>query len=234
MDFIELLSNMALELQDAETPEATADTISQYGRLAVDADEAGIMLVHGKGRIETPAATGSVVDTAHQLQAKFNEGPCLDAVKGGDDTYLVTNTAADPRWPKWGPAAADLGYFSVIGASLETHSRRIGSLNIYAHRPDAFTKGEAETVKWLATHASVAMAAASEQADLRTALANRTMIGQAEGILMNALGIDQHRAFAYLQRLSQDSNVKLAKIAEQIIENRDSIGRGGPQAVPTD
>ena len=233
MDFIELLSNMALELQDAETPEATAETISQYGRIAVDADEAGIMLVHGKGRIETPAATGSVVDTAHQLQAKFNEGPCLDAVKGGDDTYLVTNTAADPRWPKWGPAAADLGYFSVIGASLETHSRRIGSLNIYAHRPDAFTKGEAETVKWLATHASVAMAAASEQADLRTALTNRTVIGQAEGILMNALGIDQHRAFAYLQRLSQNANVKLAKIAEQIIENRDSIGRS-PEASPPD
>src|SRR5687768_10217694 len=98
MDLIELLSNMALELQDADTPAATAETISEYGRIAVDADEAGIMLVHGKGRIETPAATSSVVDTAHQLQATFNEGPCLDAVKGGDDTYLVTNTAEDPRW----------------------------------------------------------------------------------------------------------------------------------------
>lgn len=230
MNFIELLSNMALELQDAETPAATADTISQYGRIAVDADEAGILLVHGKGRIETPAATGSVVDRAHQLQGKYNEGPCLDAVKGGDDTYLVTNTAEDPRWPNWGPAAADLGYFSVIGASLETRSRRIGSLNLYAHRPNAFTKGEAETVKWLATHASVAMAAASEQASLRTALESRTSIGQAEGILMNAFGIDQHQAFAYLQRLSQDANVKLAKIAEQIIENGDSIGSSLPQA----
>ena len=225
MDFIELLSNMALELQHAETPEATADTISQYGRIAVDADEAGIMLVHEKGRIETPAATGSVVDTAHQLQAQFDEGPCLDAVKGGDDTYLVTNTAEDPRWPKWGPAAADLGFFSVIGASLETHTRRVGSLNIYAHRPNAFTKGEAETVKWLATHASVAIAAVNEQAGLRTALGNRTLIGQAEGVLMRALGIDETQAFAYLQRLSQDSNVKLTKIAEQIIEDRDAIGR---------
>ena len=234
MDFIELLSNMALELQDADTPAATADTISQYGRIAVDADEAGIMLVHGKGRIETPAATGSVVDTAHQLQAEFNEGPCLDAVKGGDDTYLVTNAAEDPRWPRWGPAAADLGYFSAIGASLETRARRIGSLNIYARRPDAFTEGDAETVKWLATHASVAMAAAAEQADLRIALGNRTLIGQAEGVLMHALGIDQNRAFAYLQRLSQDSNVKLTEIAEQIIENRDSIGRGSPQAGPSD
>ena len=44
MQLIELLSNMAQELQDAETPEATAETISQYGRIAVDADEAGIML----------------------------------------------------------------------------------------------------------------------------------------------------------------------------------------------
>jgi GAF domain-containing protein len=232
MDFIELLSNMALELQDAETPEATADTISQYGRIAVDADEAGIMLVHGKGRIETPAATSAVVDDAHQLQAKFNEGPCIDAIKGGEDTYLVTNTALDPRWPKWGPAAADLGYFSAIGASLETRSRRIGSLNIYAHRPIAFTEGDAETAKWLATHASVAMAAAAERAGLRAALGNRTLIGQAEGIIMNAYGIDEHQAFAYLQRLSQNSNIKLTKIAEQIIENRDRIGSGVPVPIP--
>ena len=225
MNFIKLLSDMALELQDDETPAATSETISQYSLVAVDADEAGIMLAKKRGRIETPAATSSEVDIAHQLQAKFDEGPCLDAVKGGEDTYLVTNAAADPRWPKWGPAAADLGYFSVIGASLETRSRRIGSLNLYAHRPDAFTKDEAETVKWLATHASVAMAAAKEQAGLRAALGNRTLIGQAEGVLMRALGIDQNRAFAYLQRLSRDSNVKLAKVAAQIIENRDAIGR---------
>jgi GAF domain-containing protein len=225
VDLIELLSNMALELQDAQTPAATAETISQYGRLAVDADEAGIMLVVAKGHIETPAATGSVVDRAHQLQAKFNEGPCLDAVLGGDDTYLITNTAEDPRWPDWGPAAADLGYFSAIGASLETRERRVGSLNLYAQRPGAFTEGDAETVKWLATHASVAMAAANEKAGLRTALANRTVIGQAEGVLMRAFGIDEDQAFAYLQRLSQDSNVKLSKIAEQIIENRDTIGK---------
>ncbi|MFZ0141828.1 MAG: GAF and ANTAR domain-containing protein [Aeromicrobium sp.] len=234
MDIIELLSNMALELQDAETPSATAETISQYGRIAVDADEAGILLVQAKGRLETPAATGPLVDQAHQLQAKFDEGPCLDAIKGGDDTYLVTNTAADPRWPKWGPAAADLGFFSAIGASLETRARRIGSLNLYAHRADAFTKNDAETVKWLATHASVAMAAADERAGLRTALGNRTLIGQAEGVLMRALGINEDQAFAYLQRLSQHHNVKLAKIAEQIIENRDSIGDRGPQPDRTD
>jgi transcriptional regulator with GAF, ATPase, and Fis domain len=229
MNLIELLSNMALELQDAETPSATAETISQYGRIAVDADEAGILLVQAKGRLETPAATGTVVDDAHQLQAEFDEGPCLDAIKGGDDTYLVTNTAADPRWPRWGPAAADLGFLSVIGASLETRARRIGSLNLYAHRPDAFTKSDAETVKWLATHASVAMAAADEKAGLRTALGNRTLIGQAEGVLMRALGINEDQAFAYLQRLSQHHNVKLAKIAEQIIEKRDSIGDRGSQ-----
>ncbi len=225
MNLIELLSNMALELQKADSPAATAETISQYGRVAVDADEAGVMLVRGKGRVETPAATGHIVDDAHQLQAGFDEGPCLDAVRGGDDTYLVTNAAEDQRWPAWGPAAADLGFLSVIGASLETHERRIGSLNIYARRPAAFSEGDVETVKWLATHASVAMAAANEQDGLRTALANRTLIGQAEGVLMRAFGIDQHQAFAYLQRLSQNSNVKLSKIAEQIIENRDSIGR---------
>ena len=89
-------------------------------------------------------------------------------------------------------------------------------------------------MKWLATHASVAIAAADEQAGLRIALGNRTLIGQAEGVLMHALGLEEAQAFAYMQRLSQNANVKLTKIAEQIIQERDRIGRGDSSSIPTD
>ena len=46
------------------------------------------------------------------------------------------------------------------------------------------------------------------------------MIGQAEGILMERLGIDAGQAFAYLRRLSQTEHRKLITISSEIVETR--------------
>jgi GAF domain-containing protein len=225
VDLNKLLSQMALELSNLNRHEESVETVTQYARIAVDADDAGIMLVHARNRVETPAGTSKDVDSAHQLQAELGEGPCLDAAEGGDKLHTVPNIREDERWPKWGPAAADLGYMSTVGISLEAGSRRIGSLNIYWREPNAFNDDDVETTVLLAGHASVALAAADMRKNLEQALDSRTTIGQAEGILMQAFDIDAAQAFAYMRRLSQDQNVKLAQIAETIIENRVEIGR---------
>ncbi len=79
----------------------------------------------------------------------------------------------------------------------------------------------------LATHASVAISAARERSDLYKALGTRTAIGQAQGILMQSFDINADQAFAYLRRLSQDRNIKLFQIAEEVIASRDELGRRG-------
>jgi transcriptional regulator with GAF, ATPase, and Fis domain len=221
----DLLAEMALELQATDSPAETVETISQYASAAVAADGAGLMVVHAGGKIETVADTSGDIEKAHQLQAEYGEGPCLEALKGGDDTYLVTDTANDSRWARWGKGAASMGFRSVISSTLETSTRRIGSLNVYATRADAFDKSDAEAISWLATHASVAIAAVDEREGIRFALLNRTVIGQAEGILMQTFDIDADKAFAYMKRLSQDTNTKLYKIAEEIVESRAIIGQ---------
>jgi AmiR/NasT family two-component response regulator len=76
----------------------------------------------------------------------------------------------------------------------------------------------------LAAHASVAIAASRMRSELHTALGTRTTIGQAQGILMQTFGISSDHAFAYMRRLSQNQNVKLFSIAEQIIASRDELG----------
>ncbi|TXL62101.1 GAF and ANTAR domain-containing protein [Aeromicrobium terrae] len=227
MTLNDLIASMAMELHDAETPAETADTIASYARLSVAADGAGLMVVRG-GAVETIADTSDDIEAAHQLQAELGEGPCLAALEGGDATYLVRDTRADERWPRWGRAAADIGFHSVISSTLETSTRRIGSLNVYARGVDAFDDDDAAVISWLATHASVAIANVTEREGLRTALSHRTVIGQAEGLLMSSFGIDADQAFAYLKRLSQDTNTKLVKIAAEIIENTDQLGRHEP------
>ncbi|MGQ9489145.1 MAG: ANTAR domain-containing response regulator [Anaerolineae bacterium] len=56
-----------------------------------------------------------------------------------------------------------------------------------------------------------------EVADLREALEARKMIERAKGILMGRLNLSEEEAFRRLQRQSQDTNRKLAQVAEAIV-----------------
>ena len=49
---------------------------------------------------------------------------------------------------------------------------------------------------------------------------NRTVIGQAVGILMERLSLDSDEAFASLRRISQTDNRKLLTICNEIVETR--------------
>jgi AmiR/NasT family two-component response regulator len=56
-----------------------------------------------------------------------------------------------------------------------------------------------------------------EVADLREALEARKTIERAKGILMRRLNLSEDEAFRRLQRQSQESNRKLAQVAEAIV-----------------
>jgi two-component system, response regulator PdtaR len=56
-----------------------------------------------------------------------------------------------------------------------------------------------------------------EVADLREALEARKIIERAKGILMRRLNLTEEEAFRRLQKQSQDSNHKLAQVAEAIV-----------------
>jgi GAF domain-containing protein len=223
-DSQKMLANMALELEAKRDPQEMIAKISDYARVLVDADEAGIMVTHSRRDVETPVATGELVVRAHDLQAMFDEGPCLDAIEG-KATYLTGDTANDDRWPKWGRAVADLGVRSAIGVRLATRGRGYGSLNVYANRLNAFDHEQAELVEVLAAHASAAFASAERERGLTDALESRTIIGQAQGILMQTFNIDAETAFSFLRRISQHENIRLHALAEAITVQRDANAR---------
>ena len=59
-----------------------------------------------------------------------------------------------------------------------------------------------------------------DEAGLNVALDGRKLIGQAQGILMATYDLDQDRAFEVLRRYSQDHNIKLREVAQDIVELR--------------
>jgi len=69
-----------------------------------------------------------------------------------------------------------------------------------------------------AAHAAIALESAQTEAHLRSGMVTRTVIGQAEGILMERLKLTVDQAFAVLSRLSEQSNVKLREVARTLVE----------------
>ncbi|GAA1748839.1 GAF and ANTAR domain-containing protein [Aeromicrobium alkaliterrae] len=217
------LSQILLALHEAPDSEETVQRVAESSVSAVACDDAGVLLVHARNRVETAAATSQPVARAHELQVELDEGPCLDALEN-PGVYSITDTEADERWPRWSAEVTKLGYRSVLSVPLATQARRFGSLNVYAARPDAFDDDDLAVTSILARHASVSLASSRDVEGLRKAVDARKLIGMAMGLLMERYDVEPDPAFEVLRRYSQDHNIKLRDVARQIVEHRTLPG----------
>lgn len=215
------LAHLAQDLANADGVANTVDEIVRFAQQTLDADEAGITLIHKRGkRFESIGVTSPDVEMLDRLQYDLGEGPCHDAAVESR-ILRSTDLGNDGRWPRWGPEAARHGFHSAMSIELHAGGQRIGALNLYGGRKRDFTLEDAAVGDLIGYHASSAMLAARTAETMRAALDNRTLIGQAQGILMERFGITPTAAFHVLRRYSQDNNVKLRDVA------RDMIADGG-------
>jgi GAF domain-containing protein len=171
---------------------------------------------HRGRRFETVGPTGDEVRRADRLQEALGEGPCVDAAVESR-TVVSNDLVADRRWPRWGPQLAGLGLSSVLSSEIHADGRRVGALNVYGGPGHEFTREDMEVAAVLAQHVSVALKFAQQIEGLHLALDSRTVIGQAQGVLMERYDIDADRAFSVLRRFSQDRNIRLVEIARMVV-----------------
>jgi len=196
------------------SPEEALRAVIEMAVESGPCDEASITTLGPDRTVRTVACSDDRVLQADRLQYELGEGPCLDAV-WTNGVYLVPDLLADGRWPAWAPRAAQLG----IGASLSIHlftDTRLGSLNLYSLNRRGFDPTEVETARVIAAHVSVVLAYAHTTQNLWRAVDARNLIGQAQGMLMARYGLTAPKAFAVLRRYSQQHNIKLAVLAEQL------------------
>jgi GAF domain-containing protein len=204
-------------LVESATVAETIEQITAFAADTFDTPFAGTTLIRKQGkRFETAGPTHPTVRQADELQDELREGPCVDASL--ESRTLVSNDlASDPRWPAWAPRMAGLGLRSVLSSEIHSVAGRIGALNIYGSGPRTFTREDMEVARLLAAQAGVALRVTEKVENLTTALDSRTVIGQAQGMLMNQFRLDADHAFSVMKRLSQDHNVRLVRIAERIV-----------------
>ncbi|QWZ07044.1 GAF and ANTAR domain-containing protein [Nocardioides panacis] len=220
--FATQLADAARAMHGSSSTRETLDrVVSVATELIHGCDLVGISLVHRTG-IDTPAASDEVLRRVDELQFELKEGPCFDTLRN-HETVCSSDLARDPRWPRWGPlVASEVGALSIVSFRLFTTADTLGALNLYARKLDAFNADDVYDGHALAAHVAVALAAAENVEHLETAIDNRTVIGRAEGILMERFDLSASDAFAVLRRVSQHRNVRLHLVADELVRTRQT------------
>lgn len=135
---------------------------------------------------------------------------------------LVEDLVVEERWGEYRAAVLAHGVRSSL--SLPLTDGAPGALNFYATRPRAFGETEREYAQRFAAEASRALTLANRMArqgelttQLKAALASRTTIDQAIGVIMGQNRCDADHAFGLLRAASQNRNVKLRTVAAEIV-----------------
>ncbi|UQX89293.1 GAF and ANTAR domain-containing protein [Jatrophihabitans telluris] len=177
-------------------------------------------------RVQCLGASDPFVEQVDVIQYELmDEGPCITAAQLGR-TVVSAEIGQDGRWPRFGPRVARLGVRGVLSLPLILPDQMVvGALNCYSRAVNAFDTDASRLGALFATSAAVAVhnsqvfvRARTQAEQLQAALSTRAVIDQAIGIIRSRSGATNDEAFGRLRQLSQGENVKLAVVAERIVE----------------
>ena len=183
----------------------------------------GITMRRGSAAL-TVASSDDRASQVDEIQYGRHQGPCLHALSSGQ-VVVVDDLAHDDRWGAYQVPALGHGVRSSLSLPLRADDDDVlGAMNIYATLPRAFGPHEQLVAGRFADEASRALALAVRLAErtemsehLQTALASRAVIDQALGIIMGQNRCTVDDAFDVLRSISQNRNVKLHRIASEIV-----------------
>jgi GAF domain-containing protein len=131
----------------------------------------------------------------------------------------------DNRWTRYRRHAVAAGVRSSLSLPLQVGDTVIGALNLYSRQPHAFDERLRQSLSAFAAQAAAALTMVLRQArhdettsQLEQALASRTVIDQAIGIIMAEQRGTAADAFTLLKTHSQNTNRKLRDLAADIIQ----------------
>jgi GAF domain-containing protein len=212
----------ALLLETASLDEFLQALAHSALALVEAADGCGVTLER-QGRPVTVSSAGSSAMKLDEAQYGQDDGPCLQAMRTGEEVS-VPDTLRESRWADYPAYAAVCGARSSLSLPIAPHTHTAGALNLYAPLPNAFEKADLTALRLLTAQATGAIALAQRMADteefaadLEAALRSRTVIDQAIGIIVGQQRCTPEKAFEVLRTASQHRNVKLRVLSAELI-----------------
>ncbi|MGR4854739.1 GAF and ANTAR domain-containing protein [Streptomyces sp. LARHCF252] len=173
-------------------------------------------------RLLTLAGSDGLPSGLDLRQYENGSGPCVEAAETGAEQY-APDLSAESRWPSYTRYALSVGVRCVLAVPIDVEGETGAALNFYGEESGALGAAR-EPARTFAARAGDAISVAlrierrrQSAADVRTALLSRSVIDQAIGILMARERIDARIALERLRRASQDRNVKLRDLCDQLV-----------------
>ena len=229
-DVLEAMRGLAGLVSTVEDIDEVLAEIAGYTLIAVPgADGAGAGVARASGTMPATVVAWAVTDPFvreidHLQYDVCGEGPCLTAMQ--TQRVLTSGSlGSDQRWRRFGGRVARLNVHSSLAVPLLVRGDVVGALNIYARERDAFGEHAVLLTERFARSAAVTVgsvqvlhATRTKAAQLEAALTSRATIDQAIGILRSRSGGSANEAFDRLRKMSQSENVRVAAIAERLVD----------------
>jgi hypothetical protein len=188
------------------------------------------------GELISAAATHPDLAELADLQLTAGRGPIVAALHSGR-SVSCPDTLYETRWPGYTDAALRLGVRCSVHLVRDLPGGAL-VLSLFSVRPGALDEQSSPTADVLAEFggAMLANATAYRQAQrtasqLKEAVVARSVVDQAKGILMHALGCDAESALKRLRAESQRRHVKVTEVAGEVVaayRAGDDGTAGGP------
>ena len=197
--------------------------IAEYLRDIVDLaaaqlDAACAVMLRSGGQLFTAATSDARAEAMSDWQFTNRTGPSLAAMDDNITEHFVAG--ATPQWPAYERFAAERQCISSMSMPVLVEETTIGSFTAHRYTPRRFTVPEQQVAQQFASQAAgvidylhrIAIGGA-----LRAAVATRSAIDTAAGILMVREGCDGAQALAALRAAAAARGIHLTQAAVELV-----------------
>jgi len=202
---------------------------------SVDACGVGITVMAPEGVRGVTAATDAATERLEDLQLTMGEGPCIEAFERRIPVLIPDVADAMHRWPVYAPAVHASGVRAVFAFPLQVGASRLGVLDVFRDQAGPLSR---ENLALCLTFAEVAVNTLLDGQErvqqsgtddgLGENLGPRTVLFQAQGMVMIQLDVSLADALARIRAHAYAHNRPLSEVAADIVARRLHFERDQP------
>jgi hypothetical protein len=212
--------------REVSTPKELYAAICVAATLTVPGCDHASLMIRRNGVYSTAAVSDATARQIDKFELAQGSGPCIAAIEECT-AQIQTDLTASSRWPSLASRVlAETPVRGALSVRLPLDRARAGALNLFSDKPNVLNERSVECAVVLGAFATVAtdaVAQGEDAASLRRGLASSRAIGKAIGMLMVLNDVSDEDAFGLLRRISQETNVKLADVAADIVRKRSLV-----------
>ncbi len=186
---------------------------------------AGAVLLHYEGSLHLVASSDEDVEAVELNEVQVEQGPAREAFESGVIVHAPSIADKADRWPDFARAAATKAWSAVFAVPLRLREHIAGSFVVVW--PEGHAGPNEQDLRLLQGFADVATIAVLQQREqeeveavnrqLHTALASRTRIEQAKGMIAQAMSLRMGEAFDLLRRHARSTRTRIADVSAAVI-----------------